>query len=156
MSGVGAIVLAVLLHTGLDLRSELGVHLARLCGGVAFGRVDVALTLDPLWLLDRQHALDAIVEYRPHPDGWGVFAGWRLGAIGVADGTQWQESPLVGVSGGLPRLASWLRLRAGVELATLVVKHGAGLPVAWIGADRGVIDHLNLEIFLRVEVAFPR
>ena len=51
------------LHTGLDVRSDLGAHAVRLPIGYRACAWDATLVLDPMAALDAQHDLDVLGEY---------------------------------------------------------------------------------------------
>ena len=142
-----------LLHAGLDMRTDLGAHQMRLPLGIRTGPWDGTLVVDPMVLLDGQHDLDLIGEYFFGPR-IGVFVGWRWSAIKVADGVHNQQRSLVGITGVGPSFFDGkLRTSASVELATLWVKHGGGVDMDWISADRNLHDALGVGIFVRVEYA---
>lgn len=138
-------------HAGLALRSDLGTHFARLAGGVRRGGWDLTLVLDPLVATDDVHELDLLAEPRVGA-GWALLAGARVSSIGLAGGRHWQDKLLLGISGELPALASGrVRGRFGLELATLVVKHGGGAGADWLALDRAWSDHFQLGLFARME-----
>jgi hypothetical protein len=142
-----------LFHAGLDMRTDLGAHHTRLPLGIRTGQWDGTLVLDPMVLLDGQHDMDLIGEYYFGPRV-GVFVGWRWSAIAVADGVHNQQRSLVGVTGLGPTFFSGaLRTSASVELATLWVKHGGGVGMDWISADRDLHDAFGFGLFVRVEYA---
>jgi hypothetical protein len=142
-------------HAGLDLRGDLGTHPIRIGGGVQLGHVDTLLVLDPMFWTDGQNDLDALAFWAPCSNGWGLLGGWRTSTIGILGGTQLQEKLVVGVGAPLPRLTKHLRARFAFELATVVVKHGADLPTAWISfaSGRDFIDLVNFGIFVTIEYA---
>ena len=142
-----------LFHTGLDMRTDLGAHHTRLPIGIRSGQWDGTLVLDPMVALDGQHDMDLLGEYYFGPR-IGVFVGWRWTAIAVANGVHHQQRSLVGVTGLGPTFFNGLmRTSASVELATLWVKHGGGVDMDWISADRNLLDSFGLGIFVRVEYA---
>ena len=142
-------------HAGLDLRGDLGTHPIRAGGGLQLGHVDTMLVLDPMFWTDHQNDLDAYAFWAPCAKGWGLLGGWRTSTIGILGGTQFQEKLVLGVGAPLPRLTTYLRERFVFELATVVVKHGADLPTAWISfaSGRDFIDLVNFGIFLTIEYA---
>lgn len=143
-------------HAGLDLRVDQGAHPIRVGGGVELGRHDLMLVLDPMAWTDDQHDLDVLAYYRLVPAGWSLLYGWRTTAIGIADGHQLQEKLLLGFGAPLPFFGRLpVRARWSFELASLVVKHGAGLPRQWISFDSGrdFIDLLNFGMFVTFEYA---
>jgi len=141
-------------HAGLNLRVDQGSHPIRAGGGVELGRHDFTLVLDPMAWTDGQHDLDALGYYKLSTAGWSLLYGWRTTAIALADGHQFQEKFLLGFGAPLPFFGT-LPLRAwwSFELASLVVKHGAGLPREWISFDSGrdFIDLLNFGMFVTFE-----
>lgn len=141
-------------HAGLDLRVDQGSHPIRAGGGIERGNHDFLLVLDPMYWTDGQHDLDALGYYRLTSAGWSLLYGWRTTAIGIEDGHQFQEKLLLGFGAPLPFFGKLpLRARWSFELASLVVKHGAGLPRQWISFDTGrdFIDLLNFGMFVTIE-----
>lgn len=141
-------------HAGLNLRTELGTRPLRIDGGARLGEVDLVLVVDPWFWTDGQHDTDLLVTWRFSEDGWGVLGGWRPTAIGLDGGHQLQHNLLVGFVGPLPRVGP-VRVQWGIELAALIVKHGAGLPTDTLSlaSARDLGDHLNLAMFARFEYA---
>lgn len=138
-------------HAGAALRSDLGTHFVRLAGGVRVARWDLTLVLDPLVISDDVHDLDLLAEPRLG-SGWAALAGLRVTSIGLAGGRHWQDKLVVGVSAELPPLAGGaLRGRFGLELATLVVKHGGGAGTDWLDLGRTWNDWFQLGLFARME-----
>ena len=125
-------------HAGLDMRTDLGTHHTRVPIGFRNDNWDATLVVDPMFVLDGQHDLDAIGEHFFGPR-IGVFFGWRWSALRVADGVHHQQRSIVGITGIGPSLfGEALRTSASLELATLWVKHGGGVEMDWISADRNV------------------
>src|SRR4051812_24539535 len=121
------------LYAGLNLRADSGAHPFRVLAGVDTGPFDLSFTLDPQVGFDGQLAADLLTVTKVTDGGWGILLGWRTTAIGILGGHQLQEKPLVGISAPLPRLGDLpIRARWGVEAATVIVKHGGGLPTSWI------------------------
>jgi hypothetical protein len=145
-------------HAGLNLRGDLGTHPIRVGGGVQLGPVDTTLVLDPMFWTDGQHDLDLLAFWAPCSKAWGLLGGWRTSTIGLLDGTQLHQKLLLGVGAPLPWLRTWLRARFHFELATVVVKHGAGLPSEWISfaSGRDFIDLVNFGVFVSFEYASAR
>ena len=140
-------------HGGLDVRTDLGTHHTRLALGYRAHAWDTTLVVDPMVVLDGQHDLDLMAEYFVGPRV-GVLAGIRWSAVAVADALHHQERTLVGVTGLGPTF--WdnaIRTKFSLELATLWVKHGGGAETDWISADRNLIDHFALGLFVRIEYA---
>jgi hypothetical protein len=142
-------------HAGLDVRTDLGTHHTRLALGYRTCVWDTTLVLDPMVVLDGQHDLDLMVEYF-FGARVGVLAGLRWSAVAVADGLHHQDRTFVGITGVGPSF--WdgaLRTKFSLELGTLWVKHGGGAETDWISADRNLIDHFALGLFIRIEYARP-
>ena len=138
-------------HAGTNLRSELSTHAFRVDGGVRLGRVDLIGVLDPMVVADGEMDLDALVSYRINRCGYRAFAGWRAATIALADGRQFQETLLLGAMAPLPKLGP-LDLQFGVELATVLVKHGGGVPTDWtsFSSSSELGDNINISMFLRI------
>jgi hypothetical protein len=141
-------------HAGLNLRAETGTHPIRIAGGVSSGALDGTLVIDPMFWTDGQHDIEVFGTYGLADGGWGGLFGWRTTAIGILGGTQLQQKLILGVGAKLPDVGP-LRIHWHIELATLVVKHGADLPREWISfaTGRDFIDLLNFGMFLTVEYA---
>lgn len=141
------------LHAGVDVRTDLGTHHARLPLGIRSGHWDGTLVVDPLVVLDGQHDMDLVASYFFGPR-IGVLLGWRWTAIKVADGLHNQQRSLVGVTGVGPSFfGDALRTSASLEMATLWVKHGGGSDTDWISMDRDIHDSFSFGMFLRIEYA---
>lgn len=142
-------------HAGVELRGDLGTHPIRIGGGIELGRFDTALVVDPMFWTDDQIDTDLRVFWSPCSRAWGVLAGWRTSTIGILGGTEFQEKLLVGVGAPLPQLGKHIRARFHFELAAVLVKHGADLPVDWISfaSGRDFIDLLNFGMFVSFEYA---
>jgi len=143
-------------HVGLDLRADPGTHPIRAGGGVEIGRLDTLLVLDPMFWTDGQHDIDLLATWRVSRGGGGILAGWRTSAIGIEDGHQLQQKLVVGVGGPLSIFSSSaIRLRWAFELATVIVKHGGGLPSEVISFESGrdFIDLVNFGMFVTFEYA---
>ena len=145
-------------HAGVNLRTDLGTHPIRVDGGVRWGAWDAIVALDFGGLIhgDGQHDLDLMAVWRALPAGWGLLMGWRITAFEQPDGVQLQEKLLLGTTAQLPALWSGaIRAQVGFELASLILKHGGGLPAETISLSSGrhYIDHLNFGMFLRFEYA---
>jgi hypothetical protein len=139
-------------HAGLDLRVDQGAHPIRVGGGVTFGSIDTLLVLDPMVVTDGQHDLDVLASVG---ERYSVVAGWRTTTIGLVDGHQFQEKLIVGVGAPLPMIGGAVRARWALELATVVVKHGGGLPTETISfaSGRDFIDLINFGMFVTFEYA---
>jgi hypothetical protein len=144
--------------TGLNLRPELGTHPLRIGVGVEHGLTDLAFVLDPMFVFDGQHDIDLLAGWRACEAGWGAIAGWRTSAIGLVGGNQLQQKLVIGLTAPLPSPRR-LRIRWALELATVVVKHGADLPTDWISfaTGRDFVDLINVGTFVRIDhVSGPR
>lgn len=142
------------LHAGLNLRVDPGAHPFRLTGGIDTGPVDIAVTLDPMVVFDDQFDADLLTTSKLTDSGWGAIVGWRSTSIGILGGRQLQEKVVLGVSAPLPRLGDLpLRARWAVEAASVILKHGGGLPSDWISftESRNFIDLINFGMFVTVE-----
>lgn len=142
-------------HAGLNLRADPGTHPIRAGGGAEIGPLDTALVLDPMWWTDGQHDIDLLATWRVSSRGLGILTGWRTSAIGIADGHQLQQKLVLGVGGPIPIFGAPLRMRWAFELATVVVKHGAGLPTETLSFESGrdFVDLVNFGMFVTVEYA---
>lgn len=143
------------LHAGLNLRADSGAHPVRLIAGIDTGLLDIALTVDPMFLIDDgQIDTDLLVTARVSDGGWGVLGGWRTTAIGILGGRQYQEKLVLGIAAPLPRVGDLpIRTRWTLEAAALLVKHGGGLPTDWISFAEGrdFVDLINFGMFITVE-----
>jgi hypothetical protein len=140
-------------HTGLDMRTDLGTHHTRVPMGIRTHEWGGTIVVDPMFVLDGQHDLDLIGEYFFGPR-IGVFLGWRWSALRVADGVHHQQRSIAGITGVGPAFFdNALRTSASLELATLWVKHGGGVDANWISADRNMHDSFGLGLFVRIEYA---
>jgi hypothetical protein len=140
-------------HAGLDVRSDLGAHFARVAVGFQRCGWDATIVLDPIVAFDGQHDLDLLGAYFVDPRV-GFFVGWRWSAIGVAGGVHQQQRSVFGITGiGPSFLDAALRTSASLELSTLWVKHGGGVGTDWISADRNLHDSFGLGLFVRIEYA---
>lgn len=145
-------------HAGLNIRADPGTHPIRAQVGVEYGVLDTTLVLDPMYWTDGQHDIDLLLQWRLVPAGWNVLTGWRTTAIDLQGGTQFQQKLLLGFGAPLPFFGDLpLRAKWSLELAALVVKHGADLPTAWISFDSGrdFIDLLNFGMFVTFEYESP-
>jgi hypothetical protein len=142
-------------HAGLDLRGDLGTHPIRIGGGIQLGRVDTMLVVDPMFWTDDQVDTDLFAFWAPCSKAWGLLGGWRTSTIGILGGTEFQEKLIVGVGAPLPQIGHHIRTRFHFELATVIVKHGAGLPADWISfaSGRDFIDLINFGMFVSFEYA---
>ena len=145
------------LHVGLQLTSDTDTSRARVGGGVRFGGVKLAAVVD-VPMLSGNDTVDAIVEVGPGSRAWSLLAGWRVCAISIDRGTQWQEVLLVGASGRLPALFDGrIQPSFGGELAFTVVRHGAMLETDWISfaSQRHALDTISANLFLRIDYETP-
>ena len=141
------------IHGGVNLRTDLGVHPLRLDGGVRIGSFDSVLVLDPMFFTDGQASTDLLLQYRSDV-GIAGMAGWRTTTLQAIDGLQFQQNLLLGVGLDFPRFFDGaVRGQWGLELATMIVKHGGGLPeeVISFASGRHYIDLVNFAMFARFE-----
>lgn len=141
------------LHAGLNLRTDLGVHPLRLDMGGQFSEFDLVLVLDPMFWTDKQSNTDLLVQWR-NSSGISPIVGWRLTTISLQGGLQLQQNLVLAAAADLPKL--WdghISGQAGLELATVVLKHGADLPPELISfaSARHYLDLVNFALFLRLE-----
>jgi hypothetical protein len=142
------------LHAGLNVRVDQGAHPIRAGLGVERGRLDATLVLDPMFWTDGQHDLDALLHWKLVPAGWALLTGWRTTLIDLNGGMQYQQKLLLGFGAPLPFFGDLpLRARWSLEIAAVVVKHGAELPRQWISFDSGrdLVDLLNFGMFVTFE-----
>lgn len=137
-------------HVGTNLRSELSTHAFRLDGGLRLCRLDLVGVVDPMVVFDGEMDLDVLALFDVHR-GYSALAGWRAATISLSGGRQFQETLLVGVTGPLPSLGP-VTVQFGVELATVIVKHGGGVPTDWtsFGSSSHLGDNMNISMFLRI------
>jgi len=149
-------------HAGLNIRTGLGTHFLRIDGGVQLGALDLVAVIDPLFWTDGQLDTDLLVGWRfagappslaPLLHGWSVRGGWRGTRVSIGSDAQWQQKLVLALTGGLPPITSFLRAEWGLELATVLVKHGGGLPteVLSFASTRHFIDLVNFGMFVRLE-----
>lgn len=140
-------------HLGVNLRTDTGVHQARVDGGVRFGAIDTIVVVDPLVLTDGEHDLDLLVRWHPSAShsGWALAGGWRVASIDLASGHRFHQDALVGATADLPCLVRGVRAQLGLELAISAVRHGAGLGTDWLPTDDRVFDVIQPGMFLRIE-----
>jgi hypothetical protein len=141
-------------HAGVNLRTELGAHSARVDAGVRRGAFDFIVVLDPMVVTDGELDVDLVATRTIGGSGYGVLLGWRPASIGLAEGRQFQHSALVGAVGPLPRIGP-LSVSWGVELAAVLVKHGGGLPMDRLSLESmsALGDNFNANMFLRIGYA---
>jgi hypothetical protein len=141
-------------HVGTNLRSELTAHAVRVDGGYQVGRLDLIAVVDPMVWTDGELDLDAIATWRVNRSGHALLLGWRPTSIAVSMGRQFQETLLLGATAPLPKL--WqLDMQFGLELATVLVKHGGGLPTdtTSFANSTEVGDNVSISMFLRIGYA---
>lgn len=147
------------LHGGLNLRADSGAHAVRGIAGIDTGPLDVSLTLDPMVVFDGQFDADLMTTTRLSEGGWGLLVGWRSTGIDIQGGRQLQEKLVLGIGAPLPRLGDLpLRTRWAFEAATVIVKHGGGLPTDTISFEQGrdFVDLVNFGMFVTVEYGNAR
>jgi hypothetical protein len=137
---------------GLDVRTDLGTHPARIPFGIRVDNWKATLVLDPMYALDGEHDLDVIGEY--FADRFGLLIGWRWSQMDLAEGHHHQQRSLVGLTALGPELFSGrVQTSVSLELATLWVKYGGDTPTQWIPDNRNLIDHFAFGLFVRMEYA---
>lgn len=140
-------------HIGIDARTDLGTHPARVAVGYRASAWDATLVVDPMYAVDGEHDLDALAEWFPSTR-LGLLLGWRWTVIDVATGHHQQQRSLLGLTGVGPRFfGNALRTSASLEFATLWVSHGGGEDAQWFGTDRNFLDRLSFGLFVRIEYA---
>jgi hypothetical protein len=152
--GVDAEPAGIAVHAGLNVRADSGAHAFRVIAGFDTGSLDVSVTLDPMVVFDGQFDADLLLTRRLSRGGWGAVVGWRTTAIGLQGDDQYQQKLVLGIGAPLPRFASLpIRTRWTFEAATVIVKHGGGLPTDWIGFSEGrdFVDLINFGMFLTFE-----
>jgi hypothetical protein len=141
-------------HAGLNLRADSGAHPIRVIAGIDTGALDLSLTLDPMVITDGQFDTDLLTTTRITGSGWGVVVGWRNTAIAILGGREYQEKLVLGIGAPLPLFGDLsVRMRWTFEAATVVLKHGAGLPADWISFKQGrdFIDLINFGMSVTFE-----
>jgi hypothetical protein len=141
-------------HAGLNLRPDNGAHQIRVIAGLDAGAIDLSLTLDPMVITDGQLDTDVLATLRLTDNGWGLITGFRNTRIGILGGNEFQEKLILGIGAPLPVLGDLsVRLRWGLEVATVIVKHGADLPTDWISFAQGrdFIDLINFGMYVTFE-----
>ncbi len=146
---------AIVFHAGLNLRTDTGVHQARLDGGIGRGPWHLTLVVDPLVAVDGELDTDVLVGRDVHP-GWALAGGWRASAIALDDGSRFHQHLLIGATAELPCLVRGIRAQLGVELAITAVRHGGGIDAAWVPVDGRVLDLVQPGMFVRIARAWER
>lgn len=142
------------LELGLNLRTELGAHPLRLDLGWRYKRADLVLVLDPMFWTDGLSTTDLLLSWR-FDSGIQPLGGWRMATVALPTGTQLHQSLVLGVGLALPSFLNHrLQGQWGFELATMIVKHGAGLPSSTLsfGSARDYIDPINFGMFVRFDL----
>lgn len=144
------------LQLGLNVRTDLGVHFARIDAGWHRNRLGLLLVVDPMFWTDGQTFTDLVGYYMGNV--LQPYVGWRLATIALAEGAQLQENLLLGFALPFPRFwggrfgGQW-----GFELAMMLVKHGGGLPSESISFESGrhYIDFVNFGMYARFDYNLP-
>jgi hypothetical protein len=97
-------------------------------GGLRFGDLEVATTLDPLMPFLGWQTVDLTLGTWICDDKIELLAGWRQSSGKLGTGRRFDEAFLVGADYAVPFTPRY-RLAFGVELATSIVRHGADLPM---------------------------
>ena len=145
------------LQVGMNLRTDLGTHPVRLDAGIRMADFDFLVVVDPMVLVDGQFDLDVLAAWRPFGAPWSAMVGWRTTAIELATGSQYQQRLLLGTTADLPSVLDSIGATWGLELATVLVRHGGGLPSESIAftSGRHFIDYINFGMFLRIHFTTP-
>lgn len=140
------------LSTGLNIRTDFGVHSTRLDFGARYQDFELDLVLDPMFWTNGQLHTDLLLQWHS-TYGFSGFTGYRLSMIPLLDGSQAQNVLLLGLCADLPRFFGGLvQGQAGLELAMTMVKSGGGLPAEYISFESGrsYIDLVNMALFIRL------
>jgi hypothetical protein len=143
---------------GLNLRTELGTHPIRADLGTRFGRVELSAVLDPMFWTDGQHDIDLTGSYGLGELGLAVVAGLRTTSIPLVGPRQWQHKLLTGASAPVDALrVAGVQATWGIELATVVVKHGGSVDTEWLSfaEPAGYLDFVNFAMYLRFDYVSP-
>ncbi len=118
---------------GVDVRTDLGTHMARLAAGVQVDRTALNLVVDPYGYVEgTQHDTELSVERDLWPAGWSVLVGWRVESTRILGTHYFHEKPFVGVSAPLPTFfGGRLRARCAAELELTLLSHNRSLPEVW-------------------------
>ena len=144
-------------QAGVNIRTDLGSHPLRLDASVRVHDFDFLVVVDPMVIVDGQFDLDLLAAWRPMGFRWAVMAGWRTTSIELPDGPQYQQRVVIGSMADLPPVLDAIHASWGVEMATVLYRHGGGLPSESIGFESGrhFIDYVNFGMFLRVHFTTP-
>lgn len=145
-------------HAGLNLRTDFGTHPFRVDFGIRWSDFDVWLALDPMLFIDGQHDTDLILTRDIGNHGWSLFGGARSTSVSIAQATHWQHKTVLGVGARFPPLfGDSYRAHWGLEMSTLVVKHGGSSATESVfsSSGRDFVDLINFGMFVRFEHARP-
>src|SRR5688572_25144128 len=91
-------------RVGLQVSSDADTQQARVGGALELEAWKLGVVIDAQPFADGSDDLDAIAEFHPSSDSWGLLGGWRTCSISIEQGRQWHHQLLVGATGALPRL----------------------------------------------------
>lgn len=139
-----------LLEPGANLRTDLGVRAVRLDVALRMPSIRLLAVVDPMWWTDGRTTTDVVGFWRtPHLQ---PMVGWRLQTIPLLEGSQFQHNLVLGAALEFPEFfdgrvgGQW-----GLEMATMVAKHGGGVPGDRFRADsaRHYLDRVSFGMFAR-------
>jgi len=103
---------------------------------------------------DGQVDTDVLLDVAFGDAGTTLTLGWRTTSIPLVTSRQWHEKLLLGATARIPGIDFLgVRPRLGVELSTVIFKHGGGLPTDTLsfGEPGGYLDFVNFALFLRFD-----
>jgi hypothetical protein len=143
-------VMSQTLELGTNIRTDFGVHVLRLDLAWTTDRVRALVVVDPLFWLDGKSSTDLLAMWRT--ERFEPFVGWRLNRIRLLDGSQSQHNLVIGTALRFPDfLGGRVGGQWGIEMATMLYKHGGGVAANRIRLDSGrhYIDLVNFGMFAR-------
>ena len=135
---------------GANLRTDLGVRAVRLDVGWRMPSFRLLAVVDPMWWFDGRTTTDLIGFWRTRH--LQPLVGWRLQSVPLVDGSQFQHNLVVGTALSFPEFFDGrLGGQWGIEMATMVVKHGGGVAGDRCRADsaRHYLDRVSFGMFAR-------
>ena len=135
---------------GANIRTDLGVRALRVDAAYATPSFRLLGVVDPMFWTDGRTVTDVIGFWRP--SRLEPFGGWRLHTVPLLDGSQLQHHLVVGAAIGFPEFFDGrLGGQWGIEMATMIVKHGGGVAGDWFRTDspRHYLDRVTLGMFAR-------
>jgi hypothetical protein len=133
----------------LEVRDDVQ-HQARLGGGVAFGRLETLVVIDPQGLTDGVFSTDVGVGWRM-TNGAAVRVMARETAVRLDGRTRFFDFALIG--GSLPVYRGKFEIHAGVQAGAQLVARGGDMDTQWF-AHRFYTRSLLADLF--VEVRYGR